>query len=1305
MGTVPGAQNTEVVQSITAALGLGESTCNHSQQKPTVADQQKPMSSSPRHKESPSGSAPSTSEVCQAEGHMPGKSPSGGRVKCDGGEELGQQRDPGTGSHSRDGAEGDTVAPNPSEVVPSMQAESVLKAQQTKGAEPGPTGTQSQLNKRGDHGLSGMAHQQTKGADPKLSGTDSQQTKGADPKQQTKGADPKHQTKGADPKQQTKGADPKLSGTDSQQTKGVDPKLSGTDSQQTKGVDPKLSGTDSQQTKGVDPKLSGTDSQQTKGVDPKLSGTDSQQTKGVDPKLSGTDSQQTKGADPKLSGTDSQQTKGVDPKLSGTESQQTKGVDRKLSGTDSQQTKGVDPKLSGTDSQQTKGVDPKLSGTDSQQTKGVDPKLSGTDSQQTKGADPKLSGTDSQQTKGVDPKLSGTDSQQTKGVDPKLSGTDSQQTKGADPKPGTDHWQTKGGDPEPSGTDSQQTKGADPEPSGTDSQQTKGGDPGPSETSSQQTNSQDLLVNAKGPETPGQEVGGRNAPLLVDSSLLKAARNQQTQRDGAERRGEGKIGSENNRGQPDPAIMDGFQPATTKGKAASKTKPENQGQQLGFTKYREASPKTDTDIRAAPLETRGQQIVPKGIPVSTCDSPREHQSTMQSLDTGPDQRGKVEQQESKFKDAETMTSQSPGSSYLSSWSRSCRDVEVQAVLQSFECKSTATSPKSPAPSLAENLSSPCQAAREVHSESSHSKFTLANGQLVCGSDSDRGSEQLKIMCTFMDGSEQSSIICDLGEESAGGAEAEPFSSAVTCRVKKENEKEPTKEPDYHLKTNCNNRSEPTNTRADSKPGQAASVPVANESEPGKTDHLKLTTEPDHSKAAPKLHKGSAQSNTPRDNGERSDQPNINDNISQESAHPTVSPCAAEESGQLAHDINKQSGIAASKSDQSQGNAVKSGQSIIAADINKKDDQPQSNSNESDQSKKGPEMSKQSGQPQDISNKSDQSKKGPDISKPSLGSKTAEDIQKVSDRSKIAHNANKGSGQSQAAGDVIKTSGQPQDVYTVKKEPVQSKHGTKKETSQSIDVQDNKISVRPQAVCDINRGSTQLQDPYNIAKESVQSETDQGTTSIVSGQSKGIHIDKKSAKPQALCDISKESGQSKTDPNISKKSGPLITSRGNSKELAQSKAGHATNEKSGQSKTAHHTSKHSHFFKIGKPKHTIDVKIEQKEMAGDSGKERAQSKNIRDVVWDEQGMTWEVYGASVDPESLGFAIQCHLQRQIVEYEKQIKVNNKSKRSTSVDATPGSNKANKRRQQNIFRTVLQNMRPPQCCVRPRPSSVID
>ncbi|NXE52925.1 GRIN3 protein, partial [Casuarius casuarius] len=100
----------------------------------------------------------------------------------------------------------------------------------------------------------------------------------------------------------------------------------------------------------------------------------------------------------------------------------------------------------------------------------------------------------------------------------------------------------------------------------------------------------------------------------------------------------------------------------------------------------------------------------------------------------------------------------------------------------------------------------------------------------------------------------------------------------------------------------------------------------------------------------------------------------------------------------------------------------------------------------------------------------------------------------------------------------------------------------------------------------------------------------------------------------------------------------------------------------------------------------------------------QSKHVRDVVWDEQGMTWEVYGASLDPESLGVAIQNHLQRQIREHEKLIRAQNTQNRK-SISSDTSSNKKLKGRQHNLFQSMLQNFRRPNCCVRPAPSSVLD
>lgn len=113
---------------------------------------------------------------------------------------------------------------------------------------------------------------------------------------------------------------------------------------------------------------------------------------------------------------------------------------------------------------------------------------------------------------------------------------------------------------------------------------------------------------------------------------------------------------------------------------------------------------------------------------------------------------------------------------------------------------------------------------------------------------------------------------------------------------------------------------------------------------------------------------------------------------------------------------------------------------------------------------------------------------------------------------------------------------------------------------------------------------------------------------------------------------------------------------------------------------------------------------KKQLSTDAKLQLKQSKRVKDVVWDEQGMTWEVYGASLDPESLGIAIQNHLQRQIREHEKLIQTQSgQTRRSISSDTS--SNKKLKGRQHSVFQSMLQNFRRPNCCVRPAPSSVLD
>lgn len=51
-------------------------------------------------------------------------------------------------------------------------------------------------------------------------------------------------------------------------------------------------------------------------------------------------------------------------------------------------------------------------------------------------------------------------------------------------------------------------------------------------------------------------------------------------------------------------------------------------------------------------------------------------------------------------------------------------------------------------------------------------------------------------------------------------------------------------------------------------------------------------------------------------------------------------------------------------------------------------------------------------------------------------------------------------------------------------------------------------------------------------------------------------------------------------------------------------------------------------------------------------EKEEKAKPQEVAWDKQGMTWEVYGASVDLECLGTAIQSHLESKIREQQKHI-----------------------------------------------------
>ncbi|TSL61112.1 G protein-regulated inducer of neurite outgrowth 3 [Bagarius yarrelli] len=68
-----------------------------------------------------------------------------------------------------------------------------------------------------------------------------------------------------------------------------------------------------------------------------------------------------------------------------------------------------------------------------------------------------------------------------------------------------------------------------------------------------------------------------------------------------------------------------------------------------------------------------------------------------------------------------------------------------------------------------------------------------------------------------------------------------------------------------------------------------------------------------------------------------------------------------------------------------------------------------------------------------------------------------------------------------------------------------------------------------------------------------------------------------------------------------------------------------------------------------------------------------------VAWDERGMTWAVHGAAVNMESLGFAVQNHLQRKIQEQEQH---NGDLRKSVSLSE-----------KRNVFRSLFQTS----CCLK--------
>ncbi|XP_056616421.1 GRIN2-like protein [Triplophysa dalaica] len=98
-------------------------------------------------------------------------------------------------------------------------------------------------------------------------------------------------------------------------------------------------------------------------------------------------------------------------------------------------------------------------------------------------------------------------------------------------------------------------------------------------------------------------------------------------------------------------------------------------------------------------------------------------------------------------------------------------------------------------------------------------------------------------------------------------------------------------------------------------------------------------------------------------------------------------------------------------------------------------------------------------------------------------------------------------------------------------------------------------------------------------------------------------------------------------------------------------------------------------------------LEEKVNGSDQTVPKSNKSSVRNVKWDAEGMTWEVYGASVDPEELGTAIQRHLELQIKETLGIAAKLSRQNTATSQHSS-ASKHGNKRR-------ILKSLRRPGCC----------
>ncbi|XP_028986158.2 G protein-regulated inducer of neurite outgrowth 1 [Betta splendens] len=97
----------------------------------------------------------------------------------------------------------------------------------------------------------------------------------------------------------------------------------------------------------------------------------------------------------------------------------------------------------------------------------------------------------------------------------------------------------------------------------------------------------------------------------------------------------------------------------------------------------------------------------------------------------------------------------------------------------------------------------------------------------------------------------------------------------------------------------------------------------------------------------------------------------------------------------------------------------------------------------------------------------------------------------------------------------------------------------------------------------------------------------------------------------------------------------------------------------------------------------DKKEKRGEAEGEVTREQDEKKaKPQDVARDEQGMTWEVYGAAVDPETLGAAIQTHLESKLQRQAKQIRSLRRSIRTIRLRKSRRRKKKKRRKSGGIL-----------------------